>query len=475
MEKQTEISPSRNQEQPQSDIDDNQPIPLSLVLKIFLHSKLDGVLKCRQVSRAWRDLANYEGIWGNFCGRKRIPRCLPYIHGLSSSSKSTFECNDPSHTYQLACLRHIQTINKWRGNSEFGSKILDFEAFSESNPLLMYMMTFGEWVLCGSRFNKIIIYDCNGRGRFVGVIRGPQGIAEKFVVMKVKEYSLLVAKTMTDKICVYNLNQQDFPLEGELHGHTDVILDIAASTSYQDPLNPDSRGLLVSSARDLTVRVWDVAERTCIRVFDGLAEVAVGVAFCSDYVVALENGQYLRVWSLLKDSLMFRELLTIRDPWIRKFDGSRIMFHRNTESFVYDIFQNRYVGGVVVSSTPFTVVDNELICVCEDGAVQHDLLTGKREIIPNENRCKANDLKAIYANQRFIFTFESRRVQLWDRDTAVWVRTLLDIENVPGLEKFGNLDPPGVVATESFRHLIVPVVKQSGKDLTLLVLALKDN
>lgn len=262
----------------------------------------------------------------------------------------------------------------------------------------MYMKSFGEWILCGVRWNKIIVYDCNGHGRVVGVIHGLQGIAKKFLVVPLKKCVLLVAMTMTNKICIYDLDQQGFPLQGELCGHTGVIADIATSTSFEDPLSPDSRGLLVSSAEDLTVRLWDIVDEICIRIFDGkvsflkiyllwplffagLAGFATSVAFCSNHVVSLGQDKYLRVWNINEDRPMRRELLSIENPLIMKFDGSRIFFRHNADVFTYDIYEGRYDGFITVT-TPFTLVGKELVYVYKENIVQYDLSKKRMAMIP---------------------------------------------------------------------------------------------
>lgn len=68
-------------------------------------------------------------------------------------------------------------------------------------------------------------------------------------------------------------------------------------------------------------------------------------------------------------------------------------------------------------------------------------------------------------------TVDNRRVQLWDRNARAWVRTLLDIEQMPEMKEFCCANEGGaVVTTESFRHLVLPV-KLQNNNTTLLVLA----
>lgn len=148
---------------------------------------------------------------------------------------------------------------------------LAFIQIFRSDPELTCIKTFGEWVLCGVKWNKIMIYDCNGQGSVLGVIVGPPGIAKKFLVVPVKDRILLVAMTHFYEIYVYDLSESCFLLRNKLVGHTGIIVDIAISTLTRDPLNPDSRGQLLSSAEDKTIRLWNIESGSCIHVFEGKA------------------------------------------------------------------------------------------------------------------------------------------------------------------------------------------------------------
>lgn len=89
-----------------------------------------------------------------------------------------------------------------------------------------------------------------------------------------------------------------------------------------------------------------------------------------------------------------------------------------------------------------------------------------------EDHCRAEALRAIYANQRFIFTVDSSRAELWDRETSAWVRTILDIENVSEMKEF-SADEGAVTGTESRRHLAFPIKMHNSNQSTLLVLILE--
>ncbi|VUZ46491.1 unnamed protein product [Hymenolepis diminuta] len=483
MEHQGSFHPEGNNNQQEAhlkpDYRDDTPLPSSLILKLYSHSKPETILKFAEVSRLWRDMAMCDSAWQVLCKDMGVSKGFPYTHYQNPHSEKHIEFNDLKCSWKDICLQRIQLNHSWTSKPDFEKRFLKLNDILRSDPELTCIKTFGEWVLCGVKWNKIMIYDCNGQGGVLGVIVGPPGIAKKFLVVPIKDHILLVAMTHFYEIYVYDLSESYFLLRNKLVGHTGIIVDIAISTLTRDPLNPDSRGQLLSSAEDKTIRLWNIENGSCIHVFEGLHSTATSLALCSNHLVSMDADKCLRAWDVNTYKPVLNEQLTIGNTSIEQFDGAKVLFSRDEDIFVFDIFESTYEN-FFTASVPFCLLPHQqptktcsdLIYVKGENIVSHDLCKNKIvNSIPTGEHCKVDDLRALYANNNFVVTVDNRRVQLWDRNARSWVRTLLDIEQMPEMKEFCSANEGGtVVTTESFRHLVLPV-KLQNNSTTLLVLA----
>ena len=79
--------------------------------------------------------------------------------------------------------------------------------------------------------------------------------------------------------------------EANLEGHTGRVLSLAALP----------QGLLASGSYDQTVRVWNVAARTCVAVLQGHTAYVWGLAALPDGRLASgsqDKDDVIRVWEL---------------------------------------------------------------------------------------------------------------------------------------------------------------------------------
>nr|CDS27639.1 f box:WD repeat containing protein 7 [Hymenolepis microstoma] len=460
------------------DFKDDTPLVAPLILKIYNHSNPETILKFAEVSKTWRNVAMCDSAWEELCKDMGLSEDFSYNPYQYSRSKKHFEYCDYRPRWKDVCLQRIQLNHSWASKSDFETRKLKLNDIFKSNSELTCIKTFGEWILCGVKWNKIMVYDCSCRGRLIGVLVGPPGIAKKFLVVPLNGRVLLVAMTNFNEIYVYDLRGNRFLLHTKLIGHTGIIVDIAISTLTKDPLNPDSRGELLSSAEDKTIRLWNIESGCCIHVFSDLESTAISIALCGNHLVSMGADKYLRAWDAITYKPVLNELLTIENATIKQFDGAKVLFSRDDDIFVFDIFENTY-DNFFTGSVPFCLLPHQLhiktwsdlIYMKGENIVCYNLCKNKiANTIPAGEHCKADEIRAIHANSNFIVTVDNHRVQLWDRKARSWVRTLLDIEQMPEVKEFCKESEGGaVVTTESFRHLAVPV-KLKNNEIALLVL-----
>ncbi|VDO01299.1 unnamed protein product [Rodentolepis nana] len=377
------------------------------------------------------------------------------------------------------CRRRIEIDRSWAFSSDFDVRKLKLKEIFNYNQEVTCIKTCGEWILCGLKWDTIMVYDCKYLGSLIGVIVGPPGIARKFLVAHVLGRIFLATMTNSNEIHIYDLTSNKFVLHKKLSGHTNLITDIAISTSMRDPLNPDSRGELLSSAEDRTIRLWNIKSGCCLHVFRGLEGPATSIALCGNHLVSMGGDNYLRAWDVNTHKPVLKELITIENATIRQFDGSKVLLSRDDDFFVFDIFENTY-DSFFTGSVPFCLLPHrQQLKTCSDIIYMkgENIITysvTKNEIIssiPAGEHCKPGELRGIYANERFIVTFDKYLLQLWDRKERCWVRTLLDIEHIPAVKEFCRENEGGAfVTTESLRHLAIPV-RYLDNEIALFVLS----
>lgn len=142
-------------------------------------------------------------------------------------------------------------------------------------------------------------------------------------------YSVIASCSEDTSIKLWDYESGNF--ERSLKGHTDVVQDIA--------FDPQSGKLLVSCSADMSIRLWDIQETySCIKTLQGHDHNVSSVTFTptGDHVVSSSRDRSIKIWEVAT-GYCIRTLLGHRD-WVRQIrifhDGSLMASCSNDQSIL---------------------------------------------------------------------------------------------------------------------------------------------
>jgi platelet-activating factor acetylhydrolase IB subunit alpha len=173
-------------------------------------------------------------------------------------------------------------------------------------------------------------------------------------------YSVIASCSEDASIKLWDYESGNF--ERSLKGHTDVVQDIA--------FDPQSGKLLCSCSADMSIRLWDIQETySCIKTLQGHDHNVSSVTFTpsGDHVVSSSRDRTIKIWEVAT-GYCIRTLIGHRD-WVRQVriynDGSLMASCSNDQSvFVWHISTSALSSNSNLECKHFELRGHEHVVEC---------------------------------------------------------------------------------------------------------------